>query len=166
MRKFYDKINSLKSSEDYDEYNIKDALMSYMISRNLSIPDEVIYYSFVEHYSSEWFLEEFIDIKLDQCEFQELVMTTNDVLNIEYANFVDDGIKTECDWYDEIILKYYRENNFPTGTFNHPILVIFKNGKYIALDGNNRLRFFRSLVKFRKEIILPSHNVFFLMGVE
>jgi hypothetical protein len=155
-------INLINRTGEVEDSEIKTILTDYLYSRKLSIKKDILEYSFIDHHSSEWYYHEFIDVDLNKCEIELIKVSNEKLLDISYANFVSDGIKTEYDWIDIPDLRSYKENTFANGTWIHPILVIDREGTYVTMDGNNRLKFLRSMIKYNKEIIAPIHKLYLL----
>ena len=86
-------------------------------------------------------------MNLLECEIKEITLTTEEVLNkLEYAE--------KCTWREEGA-EYYKlhENSGVfkdcqiSNTWQHPIVLTEIDDKYIAIDGNNRLRILRCYIK-------------------
>lgn len=51
---------------------------------------------------------------------------------------------------------------WPNGTWAAPILVVKKDGKLLAIDGNNRLRKLRCYIKHSKKPVSDCHKIYLL----
>lgn len=111
------------------------------------INQDVVKYVLIRHLSCYDFFKQFEYLNLLECEIKEITLTTEEVLNkLEYAEkctWRDESDKYYEGFKNEEFYKYYHLNN----TWQHPIVLTEIDDKYIAIDGNSRLRILRCYLK-------------------
>jgi hypothetical protein len=162
MKLLLEEIKRIKKAKLHYDTDIKSLLVHYLESRDIVIPKDILFHSFISHHVSEELFEEFSYIDLTKYKLSTVKLNNDEILDIEYADFVSEGIKTEYDWYNSIDLKYYRINSYKNGTWIHPILCIEKNGKIKVVDGNNRLKFIRSLMRYSPDVVAQNHFIYLM----
>jgi len=149
----YSQLDHL-SKKDYEE------IIDKLIEINSGIPREIYSYSFAYHFNQEYLFQEFKQLTLENLRFSVRELRTEDILEIQYSDFCT--VRTESDWINVPHLKSYYNLNFLNGTFENPILLVAHSNQFKVFDGNNRLRFFRSLYKYSPEKIKDNHTVYIL----
>lgn len=160
MQKLYEYANEKLKKSKGNNLEELDNITEWCHLRNGNIPKDIIYYSFARHITQLSFLAEFKHIDFEKITLQLREFETKELMNFNYSDFTT--LKEEFDFVDNPIFKGYYEKNFINGTFEYPILVIENRAKYKIIDGNNRYRFFRSIVKYHPEILKKYYNVYVL----
>ena len=122
--------------------------------------DDIIKYVLIRHMCATQIYEDFDFIDLKTSIVETLEISTEQVFNIEYAQF--------CDWRDES-RKYFDawqieiENKWTcNGSWLGPILVTRVKSNYVAIDGNNRLRILRCFLKHSDNYKAPYHTIYYI----
>ena len=153
---FRDILEDIHSKKDEDR-------PSYALEKYKGLfPDDLIEFFLVKHanaYPHELFKYfEYIDLN-------NYIIKLMSVSSEEIFKLVD--YAPPCTLRDEDEFEYKKLLNtgfdfWPNGTWIAPILVIEKDGKLLAIDGNNRLRKLRCFIKYTNKPVSDYHKIYLL----
>ena len=112
------------------------------------IPDEIVEYTLLKHYSAVQMIEEFLDINLNNSKIS-LQQFSNEQLfeTIDYAHFC-----TFCNESEEYFNSAMKQNleleHIKEGSWGAPIVLVKRENSFLTLDGNNRLRMLRCYIRW------------------
>mgnify|MGYP006962938336 CR=1 FL=1 len=148
--------NMAKILKHYDSSTVE-----YFLSEEYPNLNYEIIHSFLARHMMQdiGFFKDYMDINLSKCIVEEIELTSEQVLEIEYASFC--GYKnTDVETFEQ--LKQVKPELFIFGTFSDHIILIERNGEYVALDGNNRLRMLKCYILNAEKPLLSKHKAYLL----
>lgn len=132
----------------------------YMLSKEYSNLNYEIIHSFLARHMYDMdVFSNYMDINLSKCVVEEIELTNEQVLEIEYASFC---VSKRTDFAVFEQLKQIKPELFIYGTLCDHIVLIERNGKFVALDGNNRLRMLKCYILNCKTPLSNKHKVYLL----
>ena len=122
---------------------------------------DIIQYFLVKHCSFYDLFKEFNYLNIANTKTELVSVTTDEIFSLldypEFNNFTREEIKD----YENVM----HLDLWPEGTWNAPIIAVGKNNKYIAIDGNNRLRMLRMYIKYSNSYIKNKHSLYLISEV-
>ena len=161
MDKLFKKIEKLKRDRKI-QYCMDEKIVQEIHKEYSNIPLDIIQYFFVRH--SNQFKE--ILSGINTLNAKEITITNkylakNDLLNKEIIDHAPFAVNNEYDTHNNCKNEYYKilKDEFPYGTWNHPIITVFQNNKYLVLDGNNRFARLKMAIQYDFDFVENTHEI-------
>ena len=142
--------------EQPEEDRLEFALDKYLQILN----KEIVQYFLVAHCWQYYMFSEFDNIDIEKCSIKLISVSCSDIFNkIDYANFC--SFKNESkDTFEMLDSTGY--DYWPNGSWSAPIIVVERDQKLVAVDGNNRLRMLRTFLKYSKKKKSLHHSLYLI----
>jgi len=146
----------------YDIYNVKENdRLTYAINKYGKLfSKDIIEHFLVWH--CHCFDHELFNY-FDYIDISKYVIIRKSITSDEVFSLVD--YAPPCNFRDESIEDFKMicdYNHWPNGTWSAPIIAIKENKKYLAVDGNNRLRMLRLYLKYSNGYKSKNHLLYVL----
>ena len=137
-----------------------DERRKYFRKNYPNLCEDIIEYVLDRHLGATQIYEEFEFIDLKNCKVEKLDLSTEQVFNVEYAQFC--SFRNESWKYFDAAQSLIENEWTKSGTWQGPILVTRVNDKFVAIDGNNRLRILRCFLKYSDKYKSPYHTIYYI----
>lgn len=164
MDKLFEKIEKLKRDRNI-QYCMDEKIVQEIYKEYSNIPFDIIQYFFVRHSNQfKQILSGINSLNAKEITITNKYLTKNDLLNKETIDHAPFAINSEHDIPENCKNEYYKilKDEFPSGTWNHPIITVFQNNKYLVLDGNNRFARLKMAIKCDFDFVENTHEIYVL----